>query len=326
MDPSATPPSPLLLRLIVVAAVAALGQLWLRHHLGWGGDTPWIAAFVVFLSLLDTALGKLMGKDAKAALDAWLRVTLAPVFTGRLAMLACAVAILLALVFSSVTVLPGSDAAVTGTRLKARLFALDGKPMGEHVLASEKSIARFPWLLTSPFGRPYRLAVDGYLDETLMVYPLTGSNISAERDLRRSPSVLFRPPADAVQVLASGGNFTVMWRSPGGLKPLAPPQTGHEGSFLVGRAQSVPASTVTGWRLELAASNIGDPTLSQMLQNWSRFQVIKPTTPLAAGMQLVGEVRSPRSDLVVVVARAEVVLGTEPLMDVPMMLVVPPGG
>jgi hypothetical protein len=307
-------------KLLVVAFVAALGHFWVRRHLGIGGDTPWVAAVIAGLGVVDTVIGKLLSKSAKEAFDAKVRTALAQWLTGSLAMLICAALLVAALLLSSVTVVPGEDAADGRSQLTVRLVSLDGEPVAEATSGPDKAPARLTWLRTSPFGRGYRLTVDGYLEEPITVYPLIGSTIAPQRDLRRSPSVLFRPPIPAVQALASGGTFVVSWRRSGTAPArLFPPQKDHDGSFLVGRGQPMPPAMSGNWRLELSDANVVNPALSQMLRRWNHIRVIQPTVPLTPAMILVAEVRSRRVDLDDVIARAEVTLGTEQLIDVPLL-------
>jgi hypothetical protein len=320
-EPTPAPaPKPLRLpRLLVVAAVVALGQLWLTHHVGWGAETPWVAALLVLLTGIDWALGKALPDDRKKALDAAVRDRLVPLLTSGGAMMLCAAVVLAALVVSSLTVIPGGDIAAIGRSVTARLSTLEGTVVGERVVVGDSSGARFSWLRTSPFGHAYRLAVDGYLEETVTVYPLIGVRITPERDLRRSPSLLLRPPVAGVQSLASGGKLTIRRRSTDAAAvDLAPPQTGHTGSVLVGRAQPIPAANVMSWRLELSAARMDEAALSAMMVGWQQPRVVAPATPLAPGMAVTAEICS-RAKLVV--ARAEVVLGTEALIDVPLLAV-----
>lgn len=303
-------------RLIVLAVAVALGQLWARRHLGWGSETPWIAALLFVLTYSDKVLDKVLSKDNKAALETEFRKAAEPVLVGRFPMLVCAVALLLVLLYSSVTVIPGSDLPAGGGKLAARLATVDGVELDEQQLQS-KTPARFLPSRTSPFGRAYRLTVEGYVPETVTVYPIVGLNVTPDRDLRRSPSVLFRPSIAGVEALASEGTFTLVWRPASGPpQSLMPPQSGHRGSFLVGRDQPVPATAGASWRLELTAATVQEPTLSRMIQAWTRYRHVAPTTPLAPGMALVAEIRS-RVDKPV--ERAEVVLGSDALIDVPLL-------
>lgn len=311
-------------RVIVLALVVALGQLWLNHHLGWGGDTPWIAGILFVATFADKFLAKVISKEEKEKLDTQLKQTLEPVLSGTLPMLLSAVAVIVALGFSSMIIIPGNDLASSGKSVKARLLTLDRTPVDVRDLGTEKAGARFRWLRTSPFGRPYRLAVDGYLEEVVAVYPIVGLKVIPDRDLRRSPTVLFRLQADAITSFASGGTFSVTWRiGTGPVKVLVPPQRGNEGSILVGRGQANSAVAVNTWRLELVSGGVEEPTLSKMILGWSRPRVVEPAIPPAPGMTLVAEIRSRTGK---VVARSdEIELGTEAFVDVS-LLTLPEGG
>src|SRR5216684_1373914 len=188
------PARPMLLpRLIVLAVAVALAQLWVSHHLGWGRDTPWIAGFLFVIAAAGKFLGWVLPKDKKESVEGQARRIIEPLLTGWFPMLICAVALVAALLLSSVTVMFGSDLAAVGNPVRARLSTVDGSGGSDQLLGMEKAPVRFTWLRTTPFGRPYRLAVDGYVEEIVTVYPLIGLNVTPDRDLRRSPSVLFRP-------------------------------------------------------------------------------------------------------------------------------------
>jgi hypothetical protein len=307
----------LLPRLIVLAVAVALAQLWVSHHLGWGGDTPWIAAVLLGIAAANKFLGLALSKDKKAALEAQVRQRVEPVLTGWFPMLMCAVAGVMMILLSSVTIVPGSDIAAGSNPVTARLSAVDGTVIDDKLLSRAASPARFTWLRTSPFGRPYRLAVDGYIEESVTVYPLIGLNVAPDRDLRRSPSVLFRPSVRGVQTLKSDGKLIVMWHpAVGGPKYLVPPQTGHAGSLLVGRNQQIPVAAVATWRLELSAAGADESTVSEMILRWTRPRVLKPWIALAPGMRVVAEIQTRRN---VAVERAEVVLGADALIDAPLL-------
>src|SRR5207248_851364 len=134
-----------------------------------------------------------------------------PLFTGSLPLLVCGVAFVVALLLSSVTVLSGAESAGTSDPVTVRLSMMDGSASTDRRLGlgTAKAPARFTWLRTTPFGQPYRLAVDGYVEQIVTVYPIIGLNVIVDRDLRRSPSVLFRPSIRGVQTLNSEGKLLI---------------------------------------------------------------------------------------------------------------------
>jgi len=292
-------------RFIALVLLAAGVQLWLNHHLGLGSQTPWIALGLGTLSGAVGLAARLLDEGERRGLAENLRKVLRVLLHGGLLTWLWGLASVGALFLSSVLVIPEA-----GARGKAALRSVEGVLVGERDL--EDGVARFV-VLTSPFGRPYRLSVPGFLDETVAVYPLAGLKLTPERDLRRSPSVLFRPSHEGVQALRSKGTFTVVVKRPGGDQPLILPQQGHVGSFLLGRPHAIPAASVGLWRLELEGSGASPALVAQMVLTWSRTRVVAPAAPLAPEMTLVAEVRTPVG---VVVSRGQVTLGSEPLTDV----------
>jgi hypothetical protein len=305
--PPAQPAPPVGARLIALILLIAGVELWAGHHLGWSWQTPWVALVVGAVSkVADWILPKqerdALGERCRRRLHAWLPAS-------RVAS-AWGLALTLAALVSSVTV----TSTDTHGRAKAVLKTADGGALGARTL--ESGLARFP-VLTNPFGRPLRLTVDGFLEESITVFPVVGVRVTPDRDLRRSPSVLFRPPPIGVQTLASGGTFAVAWKRPDGSpQPLAAPQAGPHGAFLVGRAQAIPAASVGLWRLELEVFEVGPAVTSRMLLAWSRPHLVQPVAPLAPGMTLLAEVRT---RVGAVVAQVEVTLGSDALTDVALL-------
>ena len=299
-------------RFIALVLLAAGVQLWVNHHLGLSSQTPWVALGLGTVSGVLGLAARLLDDGEKKGLAEGLRKVLRGLLHRGLLTWLWGLALVGALFLSSVMVIP--EAAARG---KATLRSVDGQLLGERSFAD--GIARFV-VFTSPFGRPYRLSVHGFLEETVAVYPLTGLKLTPERDLRRSPSVLFRPSREGVLALRSQGTFTVALKGPGGDDPLVAPQKGHVGAFLLGRAQAIPPASVGLWRLELEGGAASPALLAQMVLAWSRAQVLEPLRPLAPEMILVAEIRTPVG---VVVSRAQVTLGREALTDVALTDVTP---
>jgi len=300
-------------RFIALVLLAAGVQLWVNHHLGLSSQTPWIALALGTLSgVLGVAARLLDDGEQKGLAEAARKVLRFLLHPGLLTWL-WGLALVGALFVASVMVIP--EAGATG---KATLRSVDGAALGQRDL--KEGVARFV-VLTSPFGRPYRLSVPGFLEETVAVYPFAGLKLTPERDLRRSPSVLFRPTRDGVEALRSRGSFTVVVKRPAGDEALISPQQGHVGSFLLGRKQAIPPANVGLWRLELEGGGASPALLAQMVLSWSRKLDLESSQPLAPEMTLVAEVRTPAN---VVVSRGQVTLGSEPLTDVA-LTDVPPG-
>src|SRR2546425_7897561 len=72
-------------RLMMLALIVALAQLWVHHHLGWGGDTPWAAGIVFVVTFVEEFVGYLLPKEMKEALETQVKQKLLPALTGRVA-------------------------------------------------------------------------------------------------------------------------------------------------------------------------------------------------------------------------------------------------
>jgi len=313
MAPPTPDDPPIGARFIALVLLAAGVQLWVNHHLGLSTQTPWIALGLGTASGVLGLGARLLDDAEKKGLAENLRKVLRVLLNPGLLTWLWGIALVGALFVSSVMVIP--EAGAPG---KMVLRSVEGKPLCERDL--KDGVARVV-VFTSPFGRPFRLSVPGFLEEAVAVYPLAGLKLTPERDLRRSPSVLFRPSREGIQALKSQGTFTVSVKASGGDRPLTLPQKDHVGAFLLGRAQSISPASVGLWRLELEGGGASPALLAQMVLAWSRTRVLEPLQPLAPDMILIAETRTPAG---VVVSRAQVTLGRESLTDAPLTDVTPP--
>jgi hypothetical protein len=307
-------------RFIAMVVLAAGVQLWFNHHLGLSSETPWVALVLGTLSGVLGAAAQLLHKAELTRLAAWLRAPARWVLHPAVLGVLWGLALVGGLFVSSVMVIP--DAAAKGRAILCSVERTSPpQPCTDQRADSPQrdlaaGLARFP-VLTSPFGRPYRLAVPGFLEETVSVYPFVGLKITPDRDLRRSPSVLFRPSSEGIRALNSGGTFTVVARTPVAgqadrIDVIVAEQKAPAGALLVGRAQPVSPASAVMWPLEL--DSIGaDPSLrAKMLLAWSNVTVLEPLQPIRSGTVLVAEIRTPQR---VVVSRKDVTVGSEPLVD-----------
>ena len=292
-------------RFIALVVLAAGVELWINHHLGLSWETPWVALAFAALSGAVVTAAWLLEESGKTELAEKLRTPLCRLLNRSLLAWLWGVAVVYALFVSSLLVIPESGASG-----RATLRSVEGKFLGAHEL--KDGVARFV-VFTSPFGRPYRLTVPGFLEEAVVVYPMIGLKLRPEHDLQRSPSVLFRPSPEGVRALRGQGTFTVVLDGGTGATPVILPHKAHVGSFLLGRAQPIPQANVGVWRLELEGAGASPAMIAQMVLAWSRVQVLQPLRPLAPDMTLVAEIRTPVG---VVVSRARVPVGREQLTDI----------
>jgi hypothetical protein len=223
---------------------------------------------------------------------------------------------------SSVVVL-GDSNENTFSPEGVRLTKID---TGEAILATQRegkdASLRFA-VSTSPLGRAYRLKIPGYIEQVVQVYPLIGLTVVPETDLRVSPSLLFRPPTNALQELnpQSNGKFQILEIQKNAANSLV--VSCHKSSYLLGREQGIPAAWAGLWDLELKVSQISDvPTVEASTKlAWYRYTVLVPPHDLAPGDFIEARVISGGN---AVIARAQVKLGSEPLKDVALLAVPSP--
>jgi hypothetical protein len=283
---------------------------WTTHHLGWGLENPLgIASIAAGLGLVMTLAEKLLPKEEIESLKISLaEIPLAIVLT------LLAVFVVVAAIRSSVTII--SDSA--GNSIAWGDVRLTGADTGVEIQSSRHEKKDEPLrfaVSTSPLGHLFRLKVPGYIGQVVQVYPVTGLTVIPERDLRISPSVLFRPPTNALQELTpkSGGRFQILAVENSGLRSLR--VACNRSSYLFGTEHEIPATWFALWDLELRGSQISDATgdASATKLAWYRHIVLEPARDLAPGDVLEARVISGGG---AVIAKARTQLGNEVLKDV----------
>ena len=278
---------------------------WLSRHFGVGWDDPRITIGLAALGL-GFGMFEVAGWDLKKwginRLVRWLIQI--PVLVVLYAALAIA-----ASVWSSVILLNDPS----GDSLRATLTPADragAASRQEDNASNRKEPVRFLAVATTPLGRPYRLDVKGYLSQTFQVSPIFGVTLSP-RDLRVSPSVLFRPPPGAKVAMAG---FKI-WLEEDPKKVLAEGKKAEPTSILLGSEQPIPPALLESWRLEAMAQGYPDKVLAQVLTFWKTPTIRAPSAPLEPGSRIVAMVYNATDEPL---ATAHWRLTDERLQDVPM--------
>lgn len=179
---------------------------------------------------------------------------------------------------------------------------------------------RFTRVWVGPLGRPYRLDVKGYLPQTFDVYPIAGVSLSPRRHLRVTPSVLFRPPFDALAPMAGGVRVAVWIETATGQVPVAD-ATVKQQSILIGTDQPIPPALLESWRLDAVAQRItNESLLAQLLECWKQPLVVAPQKPLEPGHVIRAVVYNPTGQPL---AEARALLDEDRLQDVAMSAATP---
>jgi hypothetical protein len=90
--------------------------------------------------------------------------------------------------------------------------------------------------------------------------------------------------------------------------------TGHAGSFMLGRPRAIPAAMIDDWKNELVAMTAPDALIADMVLKWKSPRRLSAQRALALGDNLRAELWMHDT----LVGRGEVVLAGESLIDVRM--------
>jgi hypothetical protein len=296
--------------------VIAIGALWLQHHIGFKlGELGVVALAGAVWSgigelaeLFDEESG--IGKAVDAVFKTPIRGLLLFLARPRPFATLTGLLVLTMATLSSVTVrsdAPGEESSVSLATLDDR-----GAPRTSK-LSADEPVARFRPVLTSPFGRLYRVGAEGYLPAQVNVFPLVGRQILLGRDLVASPSVLFRPFAEGIAALRDSAVFSVKRIRAGNEESLAvSPGSNSASAFLLGRAKPVSDVMMMLWNLEVTAGQAPDDIKAQMLILWRSPKQLTLRSELAPRDCLIAEIRLHDQ----LRARGIAMLSDAPLVDV----------
>lgn len=299
-------------RVLALIPLAGMLFLWSDYHLGIGTSQP--VAMASLAAALTFAIGILpwfLDEADDKALRSRLRAAVARHVTWRVIVVAYFLCATVMLTWTSVVVL-----AEDGGRLaRVTLRALDGASATPHVRTpvDKDKPARFV-LPATPFGRPYRLEVEGYVPKTIDVFPILGARVRPGTDLRRSPSVLLRFTEIALGSWkdAGGAELRVVALGAGGTQTLLASSRTPASALFLGRAQAIPADWQATWRTELQARAVGDALAARQLLAWRETGVL----PLAAGLEPGQALRvTLTNDQKHVFARSDLVVGKDEVQD-----------
>lgn len=303
MGNAPSPPTGRLLpRVVTLLLSVALAELWIARHLGIGTETPIVAGSLALVSAVWGGLGKLL-PDAQQHLQQQAHRLVECVAGSRLPYALAAALALIGSFLSSVTLTPEA-----GT---ARATISDARnPASEDALVETRSFPKLVW--SSPFGRAYWVEVPGYRRERVVVYPLLGTTLVPERDLRPAPSILLRLATEVTQALNSGAQLVVVRaQSAARTASLQLPATRNLSAVMIGERRAVPAELIGLWSLELTAEGAPPQALARQLLAWQRPQHV-PTESLAPGTEVVARVLMPNGN---VFAETQIVVGDELVQD-----------
>jgi hypothetical protein len=300
-------------RALALLALLAVADFWAYHHFGVGirniGVPVGVAAAV---GVATKAAGFIFGDDKVRAMSGRLveptRAFLQRVVTPGVLGFSAVLLVTAMLTVSSVTVV--ADAAGEGTHVAVTPVD-EGTRAAARELKSGAGLTRVV-VTTSPFGRIVRVDASGYVGRTFTVYPPVGLRLLLGTDLPTLSTVLFRPDPSLLGFIADGAVLRVYRAGPNPMSLVAV-DTGHSGSFLLGRPRAIGSELLEDWKRELAGANADAASVAQTITLWKRPAKLSLKGELSSGDLLRAEIWMGDK----LIGSAEVTLTGEPLIDVP---------
>jgi len=307
----------LTLRAILFLVWLVLGNDWLTRHMGVG-LTGQLLPIAAALGILGTGFAGLEAATGEKLKEKWLGKIVEKLLKPRVLVGLYAALVVAMAGWSSVTIL--NDPA--NTVFEATLTSADsagGAGVQQDNKGAPGNPVQFNHVWVGALGRPYRLVVKGYLPQMFEVYPIAGVALSPRKDLRLTPSVLLRPPFEALPAM-TGGVRIVAWmedtRGSNKRQILPADQMAGKQSILIGSEQPIPQAWLDKWRVDALAHRItNESLLAQLQDSWKQALVAAPLTPLEPGQVLRAVVCNPNRQTL---AEARSLLSEDRFQDVAM--------
>lgn len=303
-------------RIVLFLMLFVCVNLWTIHHFGISyGSLGWFNGVAIVLGGGLALVDKLFTESETRFLQKWLRKFARLLVSSKTLLFLYLVSIVVALTYSSAWIIREQEGEVLNVRLTPLNSPVsDGK---DGTMNSGDQMLRFG-VLTTVFGRSYRLEVEGFLPEIIEVYPLTGTKIYVRKDLRLHPAILLRPSIPALGSLASGGWLVLADCSDGESREILRAK-GERTSYLIGRDQPIPERLIGNWRMELRAVGLTDgEVMARTLMAWYRPTRLPLRSELHLGRVYCATILTRVGKIV---AEAEFTLTDERLIDSPMITV-----
>lgn len=308
------------LRVVLLAVLAVGANLWLERHLGHGLEDPigllgLAGGASVLSAVLDWSLKDVEKEKLKAITHGRLRELLRRVLSTPVLVVLCLLGGVIAATYASVSVVPPRNA-----KAELTIAPADDPEAKETSALGAGGKAERILMETNPLGRELMVTVEGYVPKRMTLYPLTGLSIDVEADLEPLPTLLFRPPVDAMGTLNSGGRFVVYRVEGERCVEVGASSAALAGAraFVLGSRRATPPSYAALWNLELLGAGNDQVVTNQMLRAWLRPEALTAASMLQPGDVVYAAVLS-RADRRK--AEAELVIGREPFQDIAMIAV-----
>ncbi len=259
------------INLLLLALAIFLINLWINYHINVDGWRLVIINIVPIIYGILTFLISLGPEEEAKSLKKKLRPLLLFFLRPIVLILIYVLFLVSGMLVSSVTVL------ADGSHEYIKISIIpEGKEESRHleIIDEPYQIVKFI-LFSSPFGKSYYIEADGFLRESFELYPWIGRRIRINRDLRPTPTLIFRLPGPNIKIYEGGffkivvNNDTIFSQKIKGQKSL---------SVMLGRYRNITQELKENWKASLTIDDIKEPKRTAFMRAWGNPIILDTIT------------------------------------------------
>jgi hypothetical protein len=302
------------IRLVLLTLLIFLINMWTVHHLGgklW--ELSIANSFLLFVGIGEFVFKVVGNAEGKTVFQNSVRRLLFIFLRPTVLIGLYSIFFIAGSLVSSVTVL---SSGYERKQVNVVLFS-DGMPGTQgsaKTLEGPDGLVRFT-KLTSPFGRPLFLKVDGFIRYSFDLLPWFGKKIRIAQDLQIEPTLLIRLPISVLNNLKDA-DLEIYVEG----KPVKPPDLKNvkdEGSVLIGPDIPILSSFAEKWKLEILAGGTEDRTaIARILRAWQKPLMPDSDLELAPGSHIKIVLRRHGK----ILSQTEFVMSHERILDIALVM------
>jgi len=249
------------INLLFLAIAVFLINIWANHHLNINGKSLVLINIIPAIYGILTFLMSFGSDDEVKSLRRKMRPVLFFFLKPGVLTIIYLVFFSCGSTISSVTILAdGMDEHIEISIIPEGLE----NPKQSRIINSPYDIAKMV-LFTSPFGKSFYVNADGFIRESFELYPWIGKRIRLTKDLRPTPTLLFRLPGPSIRRY-DGGKFKILTKDDTISSRKINSQ--QSSSIMLGKYRRIGQEYKDDWNVSLLIDEVENPKRASILRAW----------------------------------------------------------